>query len=196
VTTPIDDVSSLPGRKVKDQEENPIGKIQEIYAIDGDGDPMWVSIEGSFGSGKRTVLIPIARLKDEDGDLLVPYSRNHIGDAPEVDGSDGISSDDDRKLRDFFGIGIGDQELLSDNNSYATRVADEEAEAQRVDDPESLELPDADTRTDETKQRLEESQRRDSRGVDGLTGADDEGDDDDEGADEAADEDRASDPDD
>jgi hypothetical protein len=191
VTAPIDDVSDLPGRKVKDQEENPIGKIQEIYAIDGDGDPMWVSLEGSFGSGKRTVLIPIARLKDEGGDLLVPYSKNHIGDAPEVDGSDGISADDDRKLRDFFGIGIGDQELRSDNKSYATRVADEESEAQRVDDPESLELPDADTRTDETKERLEESQRRESRGVDGLTG-DDEGEAD-EGEDEAADEDRESD---
>jgi PRC-barrel domain len=192
VTAPIEDVSSLPGRKVKDQEENPIGKIQEIYAIDGDGDPMWVSLEGSFGSGKRTVLIPIARLKDEGGDLLVPYSRNHIGDAPEVDGSDGISAEDDRKLRDFFGIGIGDQELRSDNKSYATRVPDEGSEAQRVDDPESLELPDADTRTDETKERLEESQRRESRGVDGLTGDDDEGDDD-EGDDQAADEDRESD---
>jgi hypothetical protein len=176
VTTPIDDVSTLPGRKVSDQEENTIGKIQEIYAIDGDGHPMWVSVEGSFGSNKRTVLIPIARLKDEGGDLLVPYSKNHIGEAPEVDGSDGISPDDDRRLRDFFGIGVGDQELRSDNKSYATRVPDEAAESQRVDDPESLELADADTRTDETKQRLDESQRRDSRDVQALPG-DDGGDD-------------------
>jgi hypothetical protein len=137
---------------------------------------MWVSVEGSFGSNKRTVLIPIARLKDEGGDLLVPYSKNHIGEAPEVDDSDGISPDDDRRLRDFFGIGVGDQELRSDNKSYATRVPDEAAESQRVDDPESLELPDADTRTDETKQRLDESQRRDSRHVEGLTGDVAEGD--------------------
>ena len=37
MSAPIDDVSSLPGKKVSDQEENPIGEIKDIYAIDGDG---------------------------------------------------------------------------------------------------------------------------------------------------------------
>ena len=30
MTAPIEDVSSLPGKKVSDQEENPIGEIKEI----------------------------------------------------------------------------------------------------------------------------------------------------------------------
>jgi hypothetical protein len=188
VTTPIDDVSSLPGRKVSDQEENTIGKIEEIYATDGDGQPTWVSVEGSFGSDKRTVFIPIARLKDEGGDLLVPYSKNRLGESPEIESGDGISEEDDLKLRGFYGIGIGDQELRSDNDSYATRVPDEPAGAKRVEDPESLELPDADTRTDETRERLEESQRRDSRGVNDLAGGDDSSDDDSSESDENDDE--------
>ena len=37
MTGPIEDVSSLPGMKVTDQEEITIGKVKEIYAIDGDG---------------------------------------------------------------------------------------------------------------------------------------------------------------
>lgn len=40
MTAPIEDVSSLPGGKVSDQEEVPIGEVKEIYAMGGDGYPM------------------------------------------------------------------------------------------------------------------------------------------------------------
>ncbi len=71
---------------------------------------------------KRTVLIPLARLKDEDGELRVPYSKDHIGNTPEIDGTDEISAESDRALRDHYGIDRADQELRDDNDSYATLV--------------------------------------------------------------------------
>ena len=55
----------------------------------------------------------------------MPYSKDRIGDCPDVDTSDGISAQSDRKLRGYYGIGTGDQELRSDNKSYATLVADD-----------------------------------------------------------------------
>ena len=153
MTAPIEDVSSLPGKKISDQTENPLGKVKEIYATDGY--PMWVSVEMSSGPAKkRTVFIPLARIKDEDGELRVPYSAQRIGDAPEVDESDGISAECDRKLRDYYGIDTGDQELRADNKSYATLVPEEAGEAERVENAEELETPDADTRTDESHERL------------------------------------------
>ncbi|MGN6167756.1 MAG: PRC-barrel domain-containing protein [Solirubrobacteraceae bacterium] len=156
MTAPIEDVGELPGKEVTDQKQEPIGKITEIYAVGGDGDPAWVAVEGKFSKGKRTVLIPIARLKDENGSLRVPYSRDHIGETPEVDDESDISAECERKLRDHFGIDRGDQELRSDNKSYATRVPEEEGTAKRAEDPSSLEMPDADKRTDETMSRLKD----------------------------------------
>ncbi len=156
MTAPIEDVRTLPGKKVTDQEEVPIGKIERIYAIDGDGFPAWVAVEASFGLGqKRTVLIPLARLKDEDGVLRVPYSKDHIGQTSEIDAREGISPESARKLRDHYGIGRGDHELRTDNRSYATLVPDQEGTATAVQDASTLETPDADTRTDETRARLE-----------------------------------------
>jgi hypothetical protein len=153
MTAPIEDVSSLPGKKISDQAENPVGKVKDIYATDGY--PMWVSVEMSSGlAKKRTVFIPLARIKDEDGELVVPYSVQRIGDAPEVDDSDGISAECDRQLRDYYGIDTGDQELRSDNKSYATLVPEEGGEAQLVENPDELDTPDADTRTDESHERL------------------------------------------
>jgi hypothetical protein len=167
MTAPIEDVSSLPGQKVTDQEENTIGEIKEIYAIDGDGEPVWVTVEASFGMGnKRTVFVPLARLKDEDGTLRVPYSKGHLEQTPEVDGSDGISAENDRQLRDHYGIDTGDQELRQDNNSYATLVPEGEGTARLAEDPDSLETPNADKRDDETKQRLHDPGSSDTRDVD------------------------------
>jgi hypothetical protein len=165
VTAPIEDVSSLPGKKVSDQEGASIGKVKEIYATGDNDHPMWVEIEGSFGTrDSRTVLIPLARLKDEDGQIGVPYSKNRIGDCPEVDTSDGVSAESDRELRGYYGIGTGDQELRADNKSYATLVADEPGEASRVEDAGQLETPDADKRTEESMERLQNSQPREARG--------------------------------
>ena len=88
-----------------------------------DGYPMWVAVELSTGLvGARTVFVPLARLKDEAGQLCVPYSKQRIGEAPEVEGGDGISAECDRLLRDYYGIDAGDQEMRNDNKSYATRV--------------------------------------------------------------------------
>lgn len=167
MTTPIDDVSSLPGKKVRDQDEVPIGELKEIYAQDGDGDPMWVGIEASFGLGnKRLVLVPLARLKEEDGDLRVPYSKRHLEQAPEIEDDQEISAELERRLRDHFGIDRGDQELRSDNDSYATLVPEGQGTAQRVEDPSSIETPNADKVTDEARKRVQDPGSAEIRKVD------------------------------
>ena len=192
MTAAIEDVTALPGKKITDQAENPLGKIKEIYATDGY--PMWVAVEMSSGlAKKRTVFIPLARIKDEDGELRVPYSAQRIGDAPEVDDSDGISAECDRQLRDYYGIDTGDQELRADNKSYATLVPEEGGEAKLVENVDELETPDADTRTDESHERLQDPGSAEMRKVtaeDVAHNTQESGDDEsDEDEDEARDED-------
>ena len=114
MTEPIEDVGSLPGRKIVDQADNAVGKVTDVYAT-GDGYPMWVALDVSIGlAGKRTAFVPLARLKDEGGQVRVPYSKQRIAAAPAVGGGDVISSDCDRRLRDHYGIDAGahdDQDL-------------------------------------------------------------------------------------
>ncbi len=54
MTAPIEDVGSLPGKKISDQAENPIGKVKEIFATD-DGYPMWVAVELYGGIGEKRI---------------------------------------------------------------------------------------------------------------------------------------------
>lgn len=159
MTEPVEDVSKLPGTKVVDHDYEPIGEIKEIYAVGGAGHPTWVTVDAKPENGQpRTVFIPLARLKQEEGDLCVPYSVEHVLSSPEIELADKLSEEDEHALRGFYSIGIGDGELRSDNNSYATLVPDDDAPSERVEDVDALETPSADKRTDETRKRLEEAQ--------------------------------------
>jgi hypothetical protein len=159
MTAPVEDVTELPGKTVLDQFDEPIGEIEEIYAIGGDGHPTWVTVDvrpDEEGGKSRTVFIPLSRLKLEDGELQVPYSVEHLTAGPEIQPADELSEEDEGALRAYYSVGVGDGELTTDNFSYATLVPEEDGPSKRVRDVDRLETPSADRRTDETRTRLED----------------------------------------
>ena len=163
----IEDVSSLPGETVNDQDGRKIGEVQEIYAVGDDETPMWVTIESSTGIGvSRIVFVPLARLKKEADEIRVPYSFQHVHDAPEVESEDELSEEDDRALRDYYAIGLADQEMVSNAQSYASQVPDEEEPARRVE-ANSVEGP---------VREIEETEGEKERGGDGSESGEQEGD--------------------
>jgi PRC-barrel domain protein len=160
----IEDVSSLPGRKVTDQDEAPLGEVKAIFATD-DGFPMWIEIETKHGLvAKERAVVPLARLKEEKDELRVQYSKQHVLGAPKPE-DDCISADRDRELRIYYGIGTADQEMWSDNKGYVTLVPEEPGASKRVEDPDDLETPNDDKRTDETKERVRDPGSRGVRDV-------------------------------
>ena len=128
---PIENVGDLPGKKVFDQLGREIGPVGGVY--NQDGDPMWVTVESSTGlASDRLVFIPLARLKEEEGQLRVPYSVQHINESPEVEASDELSGQDDYALRAYYSVSIGDDELTTQNDdSYASRVPEGDGPVKR-----------------------------------------------------------------
>lgn len=134
----IEDVSSLPGEIVRDQDGRKLGQVKEIYAVGDDATPMWVTVETSTGVGRsRDVFIPIARLKQEGEEIRTPYSFEHIQESPKVEAGDELSEQDDRELRGYYSVGIGDREVVQAAQSYASQVPDEEEPAHRIDASEA-----------------------------------------------------------
>ncbi len=130
----IEDVNSLPGETVNDQEGRKIGTVNEIYCVGEDDAPMWVTVESSTGLARsRLLFIPIARLKQEAEQIRVPYSFHHVQSSPEVEPGDELSAEDDRVLRDYYAIGLADQEVRTDNDSYASLVPDGDRPARKVE---------------------------------------------------------------
>lgn len=130
----IEDVSSLPGEVIRDQDGRKIGEVKGIYAVGENDTPMWVTVETSTGLGRsKLVFIPIARLKQQEDQIRTPYSFNHIQESPEVEAGDELSEEDDRTLRSYYAIGLADQEMVESAQSYASQVPDEDEPAHKVD---------------------------------------------------------------
>ena len=109
---PVKNPQELPGRTVYDQLGRKLGPVQQLYAPGGEGDPMWATVETSTGLfHKRVVFLPLARLKEEGGNVQTPYSRQYIEKSPDVEPGDELAPEDDRALRDHYGIDRGDEEL-------------------------------------------------------------------------------------
>jgi len=91
-----------------------------------------ITLSGALLGSDKIVFVPLARLKEEQDGLRVPYSSQHIDQCPEVEPSDEISAEDDRKLRDHYGIDRADHELRTDNDSYAERVPEGDEQPHKV----------------------------------------------------------------
>jgi hypothetical protein len=123
MAAPIKEPEQLPGKSIHDQLGQKVGEVKELYRQSDQA--AWVTVEVSTGlTGSRIAFVPLARLKEEDDQVRVPYRKQHIAGAPEVEPSDELSPEDDRRLRDHYGIDRADQEVRDNGDSYAARVPD------------------------------------------------------------------------
>ena len=136
MATPIEEPDSLPGTDVYNQLGEQIGTVKQLFGSGGDGPPSWAGVAVRTGMlGRRLVLVPLARFKYEDDQVRVPYDKEHLMDAPEVDGEDGLSEEDAASLSDYYAVGRGDRATDDNPDSYASQMPDEDDPPEPIDSP-------------------------------------------------------------
>lgn len=74
-----------------------IGSIGELYADDETGEPTWVTVKtGLFGTSHSFVPVDAARIEGDD--LVVPYTKDHVKDAPRVDPDGHLEPEEEDRL--------------------------------------------------------------------------------------------------
>lgn len=136
---PVADLESLPGRDLHDALGRKLGEIQDVIEGDeGDGDePQWVTVTvkpGAFGS--ELVIVPLARIKEEDERLEVPYSERHVLDAPRPEDPASMSDEDKEELLTYYAVERGDQPDVESYSTQGTQEVDIEEIEEPVGDPE------------------------------------------------------------
>lgn len=100
-----DEVKILLDHPVYDGEGNKIGEAKHVFFDDMSGRPEWVSVKtGMFGSNESFIPIRDAELVEDH--LEVPYLKEKVKGAPEVDvDSQGhLSESEEHRLYDYYGI--------------------------------------------------------------------------------------------
>ncbi|CAL9357270.1 PRC and DUF2382 domain-containing protein [Streptomyces sp. enrichment culture] len=100
-----EEIATLLDHPVYDGDGNKIGDAKHVFLDDMSGRPEWVTVKtGMFGSNES--FIPIRDASVVQDHLEVPYRKDKVKGAPNVDVDAGghLSADEEHRLYDYYGI--------------------------------------------------------------------------------------------
>jgi uncharacterized protein (TIGR02271 family) len=107
------------GRTVVASDGDKIGTLEEIYLDTETGEPEWATVRtGLFGA--QQTFIPLVQVDHRRGEVVVPYSKDQVKDAPSVDPDGQLSPDEEDRLYSHYGIGHPEQAVGRDVSGPTT----------------------------------------------------------------------------
>jgi uncharacterized protein (TIGR02271 family) len=120
----IDDLLQRNGN-VLSTDGNKIGSIGQVYADDATGQPTWVTAKtGLFGTSES--FIPLEGARVEGSDIVVPYTKDQVKDAPRVDADGHLEPSEEDRLFSHYALGGG-------NRTYTEATAGRDADYRDAD---------------------------------------------------------------
>ena len=120
----IDDLLQRNGN-VLSTDGDKIGSIGQVYADDDNGQPTWVTAKtGLFGTSES--FVPLEGARAEGDDILVPYTKDQVKDAPRVDTDGHLEPAEEERLYAHYSLGGGSQ-------TYTDATAGRDADYREAD---------------------------------------------------------------
>ena len=116
------------GSRVDDVYGASVGRLEDIWIDPGTGDPRWLLVkEGRFGG--RSTLIPFEDASAGAGHVWVPYERDVVRGAPEVEPGAPLTQQVESALRDHYvsnaAVSHGDQAAAAVTPGAVSELAHE-----------------------------------------------------------------------
>jgi uncharacterized protein (TIGR02271 family) len=102
----VNTVRSWQGATMVDRDGDKVGTIDAIYVDDQTGEPEWALVNtGLFGA--RSTFVPIAQATGSGDQVQVPYEKQRIKDAPNIDPDGHLSEQEEQELWRHYGLDYG-----------------------------------------------------------------------------------------
>ncbi len=111
----IEQLNEMRGADVYDSAGEKIGTVEEIFYDEGTSRPEWIGIGTGFFGTKR-VLVPVEGASAEADGFRVPYTKEQVKDAPDID-DDRIDDATEGDLYAHYGLATSDSTLAEEQRS-------------------------------------------------------------------------------
>jgi sporulation protein YlmC with PRC-barrel domain len=99
----IETVRDWQGRTMLDNGGERVGRIQEIYLDMQTDEPEWALVNtGLFGL--RSTFVPISDARESGDDVVVPFSKDQIKDAPGIEPDRELTEAEEDRLYSHYGV--------------------------------------------------------------------------------------------
>ena len=103
----LEEVRTWRGVDVYGQGDDKIGEIADIYLDRQSGEPEWLAVlTGLLGS--KVSFVPIADAVRTEQAVVVPFTKDMVKDAPNVDADGELAPEEERRLYDHYGVTWGE----------------------------------------------------------------------------------------
>ena len=135
-TMTMDELMEARGTDVYASDGAKIGSVEEIFVDEETNQPEWIGLgPGCFGT--KRVLVPVQGAERQGDGFSVPYTKDHVKGAPDIDG-DEISQSTEAELYSYYGLGYSERRSdtgLPEGAPAPTRgTATEEGEIVRTEE--------------------------------------------------------------
>jgi uncharacterized protein (TIGR02271 family) len=98
-----DSVQTLIGGTAYTTDGDKIGSIGQVYLDNASGEPAWVTVKtGLFGSNES--FVPLDQAELTDGGVRVPYDKDRVKDAPNIETDRELSEQEEDQLYSYYGL--------------------------------------------------------------------------------------------
>lgn len=112
----MDQVKNLIGNQVVGSNGDKIGKIGQVYLDDETGQPQWATVHtGLLGTAES--FVPLAQATMAGQDLRIPFDKNKVKGAPNVDDDGHLSPAEEDELDRYYGIGDATNRVVGQDTS-------------------------------------------------------------------------------
>jgi uncharacterized protein (TIGR02271 family) len=91
------------GRTAVDADGSKLGTIEEIYVDSETNRPEWALVHTGLFGGKSSFM-PLRDARSDGEQVMAPYSKDQVKDAPKMDADGSLSQQDEAKLYSHYGI--------------------------------------------------------------------------------------------
>jgi hypothetical protein len=110
------------GKTVVDLLGERIGKVESLFLDEDTGEPQWLRVD--TGPFESDAIIPLVGIDLVDDDTVrVPYTRERVKYAPNMEGEKRLSADSERMLSSYYRIGELGEELPLDEETPRDEAA-------------------------------------------------------------------------
>ncbi|MFC7848771.1 DUF2382 domain-containing protein [Arthrobacter sp. NPDC057388] len=127
----IDDLLNKSGN-ILSVDGDKIGSVGQVYADDDNGQPTWVTARtGLFGTSES--FIPLEGARVEGADIVVPYTKDQVKDAPRVDTDGHLDPAEEDRLYDHYQLhgNVTYSEAANGHGADFGRTADQSTATER-----------------------------------------------------------------
>ncbi|HEX8389913.1 MAG TPA: PRC and DUF2382 domain-containing protein [Candidatus Saccharimonadales bacterium] len=113
-------------KDVYDNNDEKVGTVDSLYLDDSGDEPVFVTVKTGMFSGSS--FVPLRNAKVEDDRIVVPYSKDQIKNAPNIEQDQETSEEEEQRLYEHYGLAGGASSDASDHDTVGHDVSGPETD--------------------------------------------------------------------